>query len=356
MGEDLMAAVRIPLVSVILPVFNAERYVGAAIQSILGQTLSDFELIVIDDGSTDASLKRVAALSDPRVRVLVNPGNLGLVRTLNRGVDTARGRFVARMDADDVAHSRRLERQVQHLDSTGADVCGTWIRFFGAENRVVRYPASHDGICLRMLFETPMAHPTVLARRELLCGAPYDPAFLHAEDYELWSRLIRQGARLANLSEVLLDYRVHSLQVSSAQRPEQLQCADRIAAEFASAFIPDDSEQLAALGGLRRSRYSEAAFQGIVELLLRATAAHDLTGEDFADFFLAFYRRVSPMNLSTFQWFRKALAHHGRPLSWRTVVALSVRAATAGRRRLVEAGHAEHSKSRIRSRRQRQRK
>jgi glycosyltransferase involved in cell wall biosynthesis len=204
-----------PLISVILPVYNAGRYVGQAIESILGQTLGDFELIVIDDGSTDSSsdvIKRYAA-EDHRV-VLVSRENRGLVATLNEGIDLARGQWIARMDADDIALPSRFERQMAHLLQTGADLCGGAARCFGDWKAVWRYPMSHEGCEVQLLFDVPFAHPTVIGRKELFATLKYDPEFKTAQDYDLWQRAWAAGYRMINVPDVVLRYRVHGGQVS----------------------------------------------------------------------------------------------------------------------------------------------
>jgi len=204
-----------PLISVILPVYNAGRYVGQAIESILGQTLGNFELIVIDDGSTDASsdvIKRYAA-QDRRI-VPVSRENRGLVATLNEGIDLARGQWIARMDADDIALPNRFERQIAHLRQTGADLCGGAVRCFGNRKAVWRFPISHEGCEAQLLFDVPFAHPTVIGRKELFATLRYDPAFETSEDYDLWQRAWAAGYRMINVPDVVLRYRVHGGQVS----------------------------------------------------------------------------------------------------------------------------------------------
>jgi len=218
-----------PLISVILPVYNAGCYVGQAIESILGQTLGDFELIVIDDGSTDASsdvIKRYAA-QDRRI-LPVSRENRGLVATLNEGIDLARGQWIARMDADDIALPNRFERQIAHLRQTGADLCGGAVRCFGDWKAVWRYPMSHAGCEVQLLFDVPFAHPTVIGRKELFATLRYDPAFETSEDYDLWQRAWAAGYRMVNVPDVVLRYRVHGGQVSVVKRVEQTERATEI--------------------------------------------------------------------------------------------------------------------------------
>jgi len=222
-----------PLVSVVLPVYNGEEYLADAINSILFQTFSDFELILIDDGSTDGSPKilKVFEQRDPRVRVIARE-NRGLVNTLNDAIDIARGKWVARMDQDDIALPHRLERQLEWLGTTGADISGSWVRRFGSsDKRLVKLRQTDEAIKIEILFCSPFAHPSVMMRTELVKHLRYNRACEQAEDYDLWERAAEAGYKMTNVQEVLLMYRVHSGQISSkaaiAQKQVSLQIQRR---------------------------------------------------------------------------------------------------------------------------------
>lgn len=206
-----------PRLTVLLPVFNAAPYLGEAVRSVLGQSFADFELLAIDDGSTDESLDILRSFDDPRIRIERNDVNLGLIATLNKGLDLARGEYVARMDADDVAMPRRLETQVELLDGdAGLGACGMFIKTFGfGRPKVLRYPVSNEQVQCHLLGYTPMAHPSVMFRKQLLDqhDLRYDRNFPHAEDYDLLERASHYF-RLANIPEVGLRYRLHATQVS----------------------------------------------------------------------------------------------------------------------------------------------
>ena len=199
-----------PVVTVLLPVYNADAFLSQAISSILSQTWSDFALLIMDDGSTDESLAVARQFSDPRIRLVKNDRNHGLSYTLNRGLDLARGEFVARMDADDISLPERLEKQVAFLRANPSiSICGTSIRFFGDVPAVdVLYPSGHETICCRMLFVNSIAHPSVMLRAETFrrLGLRYDPTS-YAEDFDLWQRCTDRML-LDNLPEVLLLYRI----------------------------------------------------------------------------------------------------------------------------------------------------
>jgi hypothetical protein len=220
-----------PLISVILPVHDGERFLAAALGSILQQTYRHFELIVIDDGSTDGSAALVASYADPRVRLVRNGCNLGLVATLNRGLDLARGEFIARMDADDVALPERLALQVQRmLTEPELAVLGTDISYVDDVGLQVRLPrALPRGPALvrwRLLRGNCLYHPSAMIRRSALGAERYSTEFVHAEDYELWLRLCRRH-RLDNLPGRLLRHRRHGSSVSGRYPDTQLDSAAR---------------------------------------------------------------------------------------------------------------------------------
>ncbi len=207
----------VPLVTVIMPVYNAEAYVAEAVQSILGQTLREFELLVIDDGSADKSVEIVNGMKDSRIRLGRNEKNLGLIATLNKGLELATGKYIARMDADDISLPSRLEKQAKFLEAhPEVGVLGTrTVSFGGGKEKINRYLPSHGEIMTLLLFNSALSHPSVMFRRGLP-GLHYDPAFIHAEDYDLWTRL-SEVTQLANYPEVLLRYRVHAMQVTQKE-------------------------------------------------------------------------------------------------------------------------------------------
>lgn len=213
----------IPLVTVLMAVYNGEAYLGEAIESILNQTLSNFEFIIIDDASTDNSRILAKSYDDPRIRVLSNSHNLRLGESLNRGMKIARGKYIARMDADDISLPQRLEKQVSFMEShPEIGVSGSWLECFGFKTQVWEYPVDSGIILCNLLFQNQLGHPTVIMRRELIMakGLFYNPDFREAEDYELWTRC-SEHFPLGNLAEVLLLYRWHENQASQAHLAEQ---------------------------------------------------------------------------------------------------------------------------------------
>ncbi|MDQ0492810.1 glycosyltransferase family 2 protein [Paenibacillus brasilensis] len=218
-----------PKASVILPVYNNSDFVLEAIHSILVQTYSDFELIIIDDGSTDGSAFLISQIADPRVIKIFHDTNRGLVASLNEGLNKATGEYILRMDSDDISTPDRLGVQISFMDQNSLiDVCGA--AFTTSSGGVMKVnPASHDEIKTWLLFHCCMCHPTIIMRTSMIhqLGVQYDSNYPHAEDYELWNRLVFQ-VQMANLPINVLYYRQHNGQVSNQHRAIQDATARRI--------------------------------------------------------------------------------------------------------------------------------
>jgi glycosyltransferase involved in cell wall biosynthesis len=212
-----------PPVTVLLPVRNGGAHLSAALDSIFAQTFGDFELLVIDDGSTDNTPEILHAVRDPRLRVVTNTKNLGLVPTLNLGLELARGEFIARQDHDDISHPARLQRQLDFFRAQpdhvllGTEAMQTDAR--GKKMFRLMRPATAESIRWYLCFDNAFIHSTVMFRREIVRQefGGYAPSF-HSEDYALWSRIAR-AKPTANLPEILLDYREHGSSVTGSMSP-----------------------------------------------------------------------------------------------------------------------------------------
>lgn len=213
----------LPLVTVLMAVYNGEAYLKEAIDSILNQTFTDFEFLIIDDASTDSSRRLLDSYRDFRFRILSNSHNLCLARSLNRGMKMARGKYIVRMDADDISLPQRLEKQVAFMEShPDIGVSGSWLECFGDRSQVWYYPVEPGIIRSNLLFQNQLGHPTVIMRRELMMakGLFYNPDYREAEDYDLWTRC-GEHFPLSNLPEILLLYRWHEQQASQSNLIEQ---------------------------------------------------------------------------------------------------------------------------------------
>jgi glycosyltransferase involved in cell wall biosynthesis len=210
-----------PVVSVVMPVYNGERFLAEAVESVLGQTYADFELVAVDDASTDASGRILDGYREPRVRVLRNSRNLGGAGSANRGIAEARGVYVARLDQDDVSLPERLAKQVAFLERhPDVALVGTWAQLIDGEGRPIgerRFATGSDELRDTLLRFCALVHSSVMFRRApVVAAGGYGTGALgrHCRDYELWLRL-SETMRLANLPEVLVKYRVHPEQMSS---------------------------------------------------------------------------------------------------------------------------------------------
>lgn len=242
-----------------MPVFNGESHLGEAIESILRQSLGDFEFLVIDDASTDRSEEIVRSYDDPRIRLVRNESNLKLARSLNKGLALARGSYVARMDADDVSLPRRFEKQIAFLEGhRDVGVCGTWLRTFGTESVPWKVPASHDEILVTMLFQSSLMHPTVLMRKSLFdpSDPAYDESMVVAQDYALWTSLVGK-TRFANIPEVLLHYRIDDLSEKRRRyKQAQIEVANDLRIRYLERCgIESDSEERKLHNELARCEY-----------------------------------------------------------------------------------------------------
>ncbi len=236
-----------PIVTVLMPVYNGGPYLAESIQSVLQQTFTDFEFLIIDDGSTDESVAIVQKFNDPRIQLIRNDMNQGLVTSLNKGMGLALGEYVARMDADDVCLPERLALQVAFMDAhREIGICGSWVEVLGEPyGQILRYPTDPDVLKCSQLFGPALAHPSVMIRRDLLKVTKllYDPSYKHAEDFELWVRA-SEYTSLANIGKILLRYRLNPQQVSKRHNEEQIFNAARVRLSqlYNLGIFPSDEE------------------------------------------------------------------------------------------------------------------
>ena len=231
-----------PKVSVLMPVYNGQAYLREAVESILNQTLTDFEFIIVDDGSTDGTNAILQSYDDRRM-VMVCQEHRGLVASLNKGLAIARGEYVARIDSDDIALPDRLGRQVSFMSvRPEIGILGTACRLIDADGRahgLVQWPSDDLGIRWASLLGSPFAHPTVLIRRDILLKnrLNYNAAYQACEDYDLWTRLLH-WTRGANLTDPLVQYRVRSASVSHRSRALQLMNHDFVSSRSVKTQLP----------------------------------------------------------------------------------------------------------------------
>ncbi len=237
--------INIPAISVLMPVYNAEKYLNDAINSILSQSFTDFEFLIIDDGSTDKSPEIIKSFQDPRIVFIQKASNTGLIDTLNFGVEQSKGKYIARMDADDISLKDRFLLQHKYLEENqDVLVLGTFYKIVGTNQDTSGFPVSHNEVKVFTLTGCPVGHPTVLIRKEVFTvhGIWYDQNYLHAEDYDLWVRILEVG-KIENIPQVLLEYRVHEEQVSSKEKEVQNNASDKILVRLLRKSISFDNKK-----------------------------------------------------------------------------------------------------------------
>jgi len=212
-SDSAPASFQTPLVSVVLPVYNGGAYLAESIQSILTQTYTNIELIIIDDGSTDNSSEIVRTFLDPRIR-FTSQSNQGLPATLNRAIRLSKGKYIARQDADDVSFPMRIQRQVDFFEQNPEyGVVGTWSKILGGVKdggRGHRHPIDNERLKFNLLFDSYFVHSSVMLRKSVIdkVGFYATDKTRQPEDFELWSRIVRDGQfKVANIPEVLVIYR-----------------------------------------------------------------------------------------------------------------------------------------------------
>ena len=219
-----------PLVSVVMSVFD-ENFLSEAIDSILGQSYNNFEYIIINDNPNNDSLKLVLeqyAAKDSRIVLIENEKNLGLGASLNRGLSVAQGKYIARMDSDDISLPARLAKQVEYLESHNeVDLLGTWTKRIdenGQELGIMRFPNKHDILAEMLKFTSATVHPTWMFRAEVLDELEGYRPFPVAQDYDFMYRMVDKGLKISNLQEVFLLYRVTTRNLSVKNFMKQWRC------------------------------------------------------------------------------------------------------------------------------------
>jgi glycosyltransferase involved in cell wall biosynthesis len=234
--------------TVLLPVYNGDKFLREAIQSILDQSYTDFEFLIINDGSTDNSAKIIESFDDTRITFINNPCNQGIVKILNFGLETAKGGLIARMDADDVCNQYRLEKQVKFLQANPQiDVLGCQLNFIDEHSSITghqTYALNHDAIKIDSLFRCPLPHSGVIFRKNKFIenNLFYDVNYKHTEDYELWQRALA-CLNFANSDEKLLNYRITPHQVSTQHSLYQKKKTLDIRLNYVKALGLHESEQ-----------------------------------------------------------------------------------------------------------------
>lgn len=236
-----------PMVSVVMSVYNGENYLHEAIDSVLHQSFTDFEFIIINDGSKDKSLSIIKSYNDKRIVLIDNDGNKGLIYSLNKGIEVSKGKYIARMDADDISLPERFKQQVDFLEShpTIGVISCDYISFNNTQSKTVTSIYKSNEIKSFLLFTATMCHPTLMLRKQVLTDnhLSYSENAKHVEDYDLWTRMVLH-TDFCNLQEILFKYRDHAQQVSHLYHDVQLKNSNIVQENYLKklGFIYNESE------------------------------------------------------------------------------------------------------------------
>lgn len=309
-----------PKVSVFMPVYNAGIYLHDAIESILNQTFKDFEFVIVNDGSTDQSESIIQSYSDPRIRLINNAKNLGLIASLNLGLEICEGDYIVRMDQDDISLPDRIALQVKYMeDNQHVGLIGSWFEDFGEqiETKVVRYSSNDAEIRIRHLYQTHISHPTAVLRSSVVRQnhIRFDPEYVHGEDYNCWVTM-SSFCKLSNYPAVLVRKRDHPRNITNSFSSTMHSTCTKVKQKQFEAMGAPVSQEDADL----YTRFADPEWQfsinemnSLLNLLNRITKANQLTKfiePDLYDSYLAgkwFHLCFHNINLgsSGWKWYKK---------------------------------------------------
>ena len=224
-----------------MPVYNGERYIRESIASILHQTYQDFELLIIDDCSTDDSIQIIKSISDERIKLIQNRNNLGQSATMNIGLKLSNGNYIARLDQDDLSDHTRLKRQLDYLKNHKCSVLGTWTYKINSNSELIgriEHPITHNKIQNALGIECALSHSSVIIKKDdIISIGGYSKNFKIGMDWDLWIRVIKNGYRIRNIPEFLTSLRFHDLQASNSNTGKKTLVKEKL-------IILDDSKSL----------------------------------------------------------------------------------------------------------------
>lgn len=260
-----------PLVSVVMSVYNSSNYLREAIDSILNQTFLDFEFIIINDGSTDSSLSIIQSYSDKRIRVINNDENKGLIYSLNKGIEISKGKYIARMDADDISVQERLKKQVDFLEihSNVGVLSSDYSSFNDSGSKYLKSIVGNVKIKTNLLFTATICHPSLMIRNSVIdnYSFKYSAEAKYVEDFDLWTRMALV-TDFETISEALLKYRDHNSQVSRVFSDVQKNNSDNVRANYLKALNFNYNEQELSIHNLISSNKKITSYKELKDIEL----------------------------------------------------------------------------------------
>ncbi len=291
-------------VTVLMPVYNAGPYVQQAIQSIIDQTYVGFRLLIINDGSTDDSEKIISSFKDKRIQSIKHPANTGLIATLNEALGLIQSEYIIRMDADDVSHPERFEKQVRFMDANPEiDISGSWLSVMNS-NELITHPVTSSECKVKLLQNTVLGHPSVILRRNSIIKSSlkFDSDAIYAEDYKFWADAAVLNLQIANIPDALVEYRVHPAQVSAANLKKQQETVQDIKLWYARQFFGDIiTKKLSVYTDLLNSSVNSfvsfVEAQQLVKLLKIENKAHQYFDEENFENFFVHYLKIASFRI-----------------------------------------------------------
>lgn len=260
-----------PLISVVLSTYNDENYIVEAVNSILNQTVTDFELIIIDDCSTDKTVQIIKSIKDDRIKLYENAVNVGLTKNLNKALKLCKGQFIARMDGDDISDITRFEKQLKYFEMhPDVSLISCRMETIGRRNARYEAPTEDAKIRARMLISAVMPHPGFMMRGSLIYdeGFEYDESFTCTQDYDFEARVLKNH-KLGMTEEYLLKYRLHNQQISSERSDDQVKAARRVKEMLLSYVVSNMSQEaLAQYHNLAEKDYENSIDYSLLDPLL----------------------------------------------------------------------------------------
>lgn len=301
------------LVSVIMPVHQYHDYIHDAIKSIVTQTYRNIELIIVDDSKDIRLSDKVKSYYDNRIKLIPGKGN-GLAAALNIGIGNSHGEFVARMDSDDVSDPKRIERQLDFLIKNSLDICGCNVKTFGVVNEKIKFPEFDKEIKFCMLFKCPLAHPTVLAKSNVLKQNNYNPQTSATEDYELWTKLALKNLKFGNCQGFLLLYRTHSNQASRINE-KQLQNGIIFAKKYTLQYLPEEiSPKYTALDCGYLIEYTYKQVDILLNILITEIEKRGLNPKLIERYTVSLYSRILNYSFGTVIGYYQFIKEHKLPI------------------------------------------
>jgi len=238
-----------PEITVLMSVYNSEKYLKECIESVLNQTFGDFEFLIINDASTDNSRDIILSYKDNRIKLIDNDVNIGLTKSLNKGIKLSKGKYIARMDADDVCVNSRFINQLNYMNENHkCIVCGTWAELIDENDNYLgelKYPVNNDKIRNSLFFYNCIVHSSVIIRKNILLDNSifYDEEYKQTQDYDLWCRLTKYG-EFYNYPKVLVEFRKHSNSISNIKSEMQINNYYQITFHYILGVFKLDNEDI----------------------------------------------------------------------------------------------------------------